>query len=99
MAVKMTPELIRKINELYYVNHNKAATAREIGCSPATVSRYIDPNFTPFDASNEVHFYIDDLPADFGTVQFRGIDNYGALCIMSTEEFKEVKDELAKEIH
>lgn len=43
--MKITPEIAEQINILYFKLGTKAAVAREIGCSPATVSRYIIPNF------------------------------------------------------
>lgn len=36
-----------QINELYVVNHNKAQTARELGISAASVSRYIIDGYVP----------------------------------------------------
>jgi len=101
MAVfKANAETIQKINELYYELHNKAEVARRLGCSPGTVTRYIDPNYKPFNKENEHKFTFEMLPdLRVGLDRFRGIDNFGALCIMSTEELKEIKDELWKEIH
>lgn len=97
MAIKVTPDIIREINERYYKCHNKSQVAREVGCSAGTVSKYIDPNYTPFDSSKEIHFTLEMLPpADYS--RFVGLDNFGAVCTMSAEEKYEI-EELWKEIH
>lgn len=44
---RITDEQKIQINELYYENHNKALTARILGISAASVSKYIIPNYTP----------------------------------------------------
>jgi len=100
MAVRITPEIITQINNRYYELHTYAAVARELGISAGTVKKYVDPNFTPYNADNEVHFTIDMLPPiGSGIARFRGVDNFGALCIMSDEEFTEIKsDEFQKEV-
>lgn len=63
MAIKITDEVIEQINELYLNCGVKAQVARIIGCSPATVSKYIIPNYVgkanqpappPFDESKIV---------------------------------------------
>lgn len=43
-------ETIKQINELYVKNHTYAAVARELGVSPATVKKYVLPNYVPEDA-------------------------------------------------
>lgn len=47
MAVKMTPELIEHINELYLEIGTYAGVSRELGGSPspATIKKYIVPNY------------------------------------------------------
>ena len=42
-----TPELIEEMNRLYYECGVKAQVARQIGCSPSTVSRYLVPGWKP----------------------------------------------------
>ena len=39
--MKITPEIAEQINEIYYQCKNKSQTAKQIGCSAATISRYI----------------------------------------------------------
>lgn len=43
--MRVTPEEIIKMNELYLAYHNYSAVAREVGRAPSTVKRYIDPNY------------------------------------------------------
>ena len=45
MAKKITDEQKEQINELYFENKNKSLTARLLGISPASVARYIVPNY------------------------------------------------------
>lgn len=42
-----TPEKIEEINRRYYECGVKAQVAREMGCSPSTVARYITPGWKP----------------------------------------------------
>lgn len=49
MAKKITDEQKEQINELYFENKNKSLTARLLGISPASVARYIIPNYIPKD--------------------------------------------------
>lgn len=52
--VKVTPELIEKINELYAKNCNMAATAKELGISSSTVKKYLnDDNLKKKDAESD----------------------------------------------
>jgi len=97
MAHKVTPDDIRIINELYYKYHTYAEVARQTGLSAGTVKKYVKPDYKPFDSSNEVKFTLDMLP-EIDISRFRGVDNYGALCTMSDDEFHEIQ-ELWKEIH
>ena len=93
---KVTPTDIIRFNELYYQYKNKAKVARETGFSPSTVSKYIDPNWRPLDTSKIKRFTIDELP-EFDGSRFENLDNFGALCIYSIEEKKEI-EELWEEI-
>lgn len=42
-----TPEAIEEINRIYYECGVKAETARRIGCSPSTVTRYLVKGWQP----------------------------------------------------
>ena len=100
--MKITPEIAEQINILYLKLGTKAAVAREIGCSSATVSRYIVPNFK--------------LPEEKATYTFDGaIGNADRLstilsitplparevcrlCLLSEEEWRKIK-EIQKELY
>ena len=45
--MKITNEIIIKINELYLELGVKTKVAKAIGCSPSTVTKYIIQDFTP----------------------------------------------------
>ena len=47
MANRITDEQKIQINELYAENHNKSLTARILKISPASVSKYIIPDYIP----------------------------------------------------
>lgn len=96
MARKVTPEDIILFNELYFKLKTYAAVARETGFSASTVSKYIDKNWRPVEKENVKKFTKEEVP-EFSTEMFRGVENYGELCILSDEEKEEIK-ELWKEL-
>ena len=89
-------EDIQRINELYYKYKTYAEVARQTGFAPSTVKKYVDPNWQPLNEIEVVKFTKDDLP-DFTTDIFRGVKNFGDLCVLSEEERKEI-EELWKEL-
>lgn len=98
MAKRVTNEDILVFNEIYYKTKNYAQVARETGFSASTVRKYIDKNWQPVAIENIVHFNLEQLP-DFkeAVKNFRGIDNYGSLCVLTDFEQKEIR-ELWKEL-
>lgn len=96
MARKVTPEDIILFNELYFKLKTYAAVARETGFSASTVSKYIDKNWRPVEKENVRKFTKEEVP-EFSTEMFRGVENYGELCVLSDEEKEEIK-ELWKEL-
>lgn len=92
MASKVTNEDILRINELYYKHKVYAEVARQTGFSASTVKKYVDKNWTPVQAEKLIHFDIAQLP-DFTSAAelFRGISNYGNLCVLTELEKKEIK--------
>ena len=92
MAVKrVTPDDIKVFNDLYFKLHTYAAVARETGFSSSTVAKYIDKNYKPIDETKIKHFSRDMLP-EFNDDKFKGVENYGDLCVMSNEEYEEIKE-------
>lgn len=97
MASRVTGEDIKKINDLYIKEKSYAEVARQTGFSPATVKKYVIPDYVPIEAMNIKRFTPEDMPVIFGVHLFRGVDNYGELCVLSKEEKDEIY-ELQKEV-
>lgn len=93
MASKVTNEDILRINELYYKHKVYAEVARQTGFSASTVKKYVIPNWAPVASENIIRFDIAQLP-DFTSAAeiFRGVSNYGALCILTDYEKQEIKN-------
>ena len=99
MANKVTNEDILRINELYYKHKTYAEVARQTGFSAGTVKKYVIKGWEPIATENIIRFDIAQLP-DFTKAAeiFRGVNNYGNLCVLTnfeTEEIKELWRELA----
>lgn len=92
MASKVTNEDILRINELYYKHKTYAEVARQTGFSASTVKKYVKPGWQPVQAENIVRFELSSLPDYKEPVKiFRGISNYGALCVLTEHEQKEIE--------
>ena len=95
MATKITPEIIEQINDLYLELGVKAQVARKLGISPATVSKYIIPNYNEIKnteqstCSQSISFPIEDFMGEYGTM--------GGLCELSEAEWEDLK-QLQKEV-
>lgn len=87
MASKVTNEDILRINELYYKHKTYAEVARQTGFAASTVKKYVIKGWEPVALDNVVHFNPEDLP-DFKKALeiFRGVDNYGYLCQLTSIE-------------
>ena len=93
MANKVTNEDILRINELYYKHKVYAEVARQTGFSASTVKKYVIKGWAPIAQENIKRFDMTLLP-DFKEVikVFRGVDNYGDLCILTERELQEIKE-------
>ena len=92
MASKVTNEDILRINELYYKHKTYAEVARQTGFAASTVKKYVDKNWEPVKTENIIRFDLVNLPNFFEvTPLFRGVKNYGDLCVLSEEEKEEMK--------
>ena len=92
MASKVTNEDILRINELYYKHKTYAEVARQTGFAASTVKKYVDKNWEPVKTENIIRFDLVNLPNfSEATEIFRGMENYGDLCILSKEEKEEMK--------
>lgn len=94
MAIKVTETLIKEINERYAVLKVKAKVARELGLSPATVSKYIIDGYVPENQRTFVRFN-KEIP-DINEKEF-AIQDWSVLCKYTDEERAELT-ELQKEI-
>lgn len=96
MANRVTSEDILRMNEIYYKTRVFAEVARQTGFSASTVRKYVDVNWKPIKNENIIKFDMNDLP-EFDTTCFKGIENYGDLCVLTEREQDEMK-ELWKEL-
>lgn len=93
MASKVTNEDILRINELYYKHKTYAEVARQTGFSAGTVKKYVNKNWTPVVIENIKRFDMALLPDFQKAVEiFRGISNYGNLCVLTDYEKSEIKE-------
>lgn len=91
MANKVTPSDIAQFNKLYYELKTYAAVARATGFSSSTVSKYVDKNWRPVDETKIKRVTMADVPP-FSTHLFKGLENFGQLCIYSVDEKYEVEE-------
>ena len=91
MANKVTNDDIIRINELYYKHKTYAEVARQTGFSASTVKKYVIPNWAPVASESIVKFDMNDIP-EFDASIFRGVDNYGDLCVLKEREKEEMID-------
>lgn len=85
----VTQEDIKRINHLFLELKTYASVSRATGFSPATVKKYVDPNFTEIDES-KIKRYNEPLP-EFDPTMFRKND-WGELCELSNSEIAEIKE-------
>jgi hypothetical protein len=90
MASKVTSEDILRINEIYYKTKVYAETARQTGFSASTVKKYVIPGWQPVVTENIVRFELSQIP-EFDSSIFKGVDNYGDLCVLTEREREEIE--------
>lgn len=78
------------MNKIYYKTRIFAEVARQTGFSASTVRKYVDTNWKPVDVENIIRFDMAQLP-DFDSSVFKGIENYGELCVLTEREKEELK--------
>ena len=92
MASKVTNEDILRINELYYKHKTYAEVARQTGFAASTVKKYVIKNWEPIKTNNIIRFDLANLPNfSEATEIFRGVENYGDLCVLNEDEKEELK--------
>lgn len=89
----ITEDTIIQINELYLKIGTYAGVSRALGGSPApsTVKKYIIPNYVPQDKIEKKVFKWEDLP-EFSTEGLKNVENWGSLCLLSSEEKDEIRE-------
>ena len=101
MANRITPEQIEQINEVYCACGNKSLTAKTIGVSVASVTKYLIKEYVPRALRSEAVFD-EEIPGGKTLIdQLTSCDNVGELlstvyCL--TEQEKAELHELQKEI-
>lgn len=95
---RITEEMKVQINELYYRLGVKAQVARELGISPASVTRYLIPNYVPAAARQIIECNATPtIPIDFINALAEGGD-FAELTKLTAAEQTEM-EELRKEIY
>lgn len=98
MGKRIDDEKIALIKKIYSECGTYSQTAKKVGCSPSTVKKYvtISPIATQEESIVEIPFKGEISPVNFE--MFKKVkDNWGELCVLSSEELLEIK-ELQKEI-
>lgn len=90
MANRVTNEDITRINELYYKYKTYAEVARQTGFAASTVKKYVIPGWQPVVVTNIIRFDMSQLPKE-PSPEFKGMDNYGELCVLTETEREELK--------
>lgn len=94
MANRVTTDDILRMNKEYFDCHSFAEVARRVGFSASTVSKYVDRNWSPANEQNRRIFNPDDMPKlPFENYDaFKGVENFGDLCILSDWEKDQIKE-------
>ena len=88
--VKITNEVITEINELYLEIKTYAGVARKVGVAPSTVKKYIIPNYVSA-KDIKIKRFIGEIP-ELDESMFKGVSNWGDLCVLTEEEKEEMKE-------
>ena len=91
---KVSEEIIQQINEIYAETGVKKVVAERLGISPATVSKYIDPNYVPLSDRFEIKFdkqppgcaAFHDFVASGATLEEK-MQNFCSYCNLSEDEW------------
>ena len=92
---KLSAEKIEQINKVYLETGTYAATARAVGCSPATVKKYIVKDFTPSEPKNKIAFSEQVIPIEqISSFKREDIAKLGRLSNLEVEEIHELWEEM-----
>ena len=95
MAIKVTDEVIEQINELYLELKVKTQVARIVGCSPATVTKYLIPGY--ISRANQAELPPFDESKIVGPKAYTSYQELMDSCMLSENEWNEMK-EIQKEV-
>ena len=95
MAIKVTDEVIEQINKLYLKLKVKTQVARIVGCSPATVTKYLIPGYVS--RANQAELPPFDESKIVGPKAYASYQELMDDCKLSKEEWSEMK-EIQKEV-
>ena len=89
MARKFSDEVIKKINELYVEIGTYSGVAKEIGCAPSTVKKYIQKDYSFVEKPIEINIDL-ELP-DINSIDFEPFfPHIQDICKLSKVELKEL---------
>lgn len=95
MAKRITEDQIRDINELYLELGVKKRVAEIVGCSPATVTKYLIPGYVS--RANQAELPPFDESKIVGPKAYASYQELMDDCKLSKEEWSEMK-EIQKEV-
>ena len=91
MAKRITEEEKKRINELYIIYHNYSEVARQVGCAPSTVKKYVIKDYkSEPEKVDDIIFLEEDIPEQIDLNLFIKSDNFGEFCTLAEEEEKEL---------
>ena len=93
--MKITDEVIEQINELYLEYGVKAQVARIVGCSPATVTKYIIPGYVS--RANQADLPSFDESKIVGPKAYTSYQELMDACKLTEEEWAAMK-KIQKEV-
>lgn len=91
---KLSVEKIEQINKIYLETGTYAATARIVGCSPATVKKYVVEDFTLAAPKEIITFSEQIVPIELLTITKEELKNLGGLSQSEIEEIHSLWEEM-----
>ena len=87
MAKRITEEEKKRINELYIIYHNYSEVARQVGCAPSTVKKYVIKDYkSEPEKVDDIIFLEEDIPEQIDLNPFIKSNNFGEFCTLTEEE-------------
>ena len=83
--MKITPEDIIKLNEVYLLCGTYTGAAKAVGCAPSTAKKYIDPSYRSVNKVEELNISLPPIEDALAALRGEHITQ------LSTAEIKELK--------